>query len=83
VVREYIGAGETAALIAQHDQMERAERQAVVARWRQQKAEGERLDAQVDEFCRLADAAARALLLAAGYHLHRGQWRKRRGTQEA
>lgn len=81
IVREYIGTGDYGLVIAHQDDIERQQRQAEVARWQRQKAEDERLDADIDQFCRLADNVVHAALLAAGYHNHRGQWRKRRGTQ--
>jgi hypothetical protein len=70
-------------VIAYDDDQERQQRQAEAAHLRQQKAKDQSLDAQLDDLCRLADKAAHAVLLAAGYHNHKGQWRKRRGTKEA
>jgi hypothetical protein len=70
-------------VIAHDDAVERQKRQAEAARLRQQKVRDQSLDAQIDDLCRLTDEAAHALLLSAGYHNHKGQWRKRRGTKEA
>lgn len=82
IIREYIGTGDFAFVIAHDDDQERQRRQAEDACFRQRKARDRSLDAQIDELCRLADEAAHAVLLAAGYHNHKGQWRKRRGTKE-
>jgi hypothetical protein len=74
VVSEYIGAGElaesAAALDALEGQLRRAGREARLARLA--------LDARVDEACDLIGALTYAALLAAGYHTHKGQWRKKR-----
>jgi hypothetical protein len=83
IIREYIGIGNYALVIADQDATERQQRQVEAARLRQQKATDQRLDTQIDDLCRLTDEAAHAVLLAAGYHNHKGQWRKRRGTKEA
>jgi hypothetical protein len=81
IIREYIGTGDFALARAHADAQERQQRQAEAARLRQQKATDQSLDADIDQFCRLTDGIARAVLLAAGYHNHKGQWRKRRGTE--
>ena len=78
VVKEYVGAGPLAELLATRDARERAEHRAV--------AEGRRAErarlAGVDDAADTADAAIEALLRAslvmAGYHRHqRGEWRRR------
>ena len=79
VVREYIGTGRVAELVAQTDALERKQRQAECAALRAVRSELEALDASVKELNDLADLLARAALLAAGFHQHkRGEWRKRR-----
>src|SRR5262245_45941618 len=79
VVREYIGRGPAAELIAELDAFERAEKE---HRRFDRAAEADRwadLDRRVTAFCELADLMAEAAFLAAGYHRHkRGEWRKRR-----
>ena len=84
VLREYYGAGEDAALIAQLDELGREEREARRAALRAEQAELDALDAKVKALVDLTDLAARAALAAAGYHRHkRGEWRrKRRGKNE-
>ena len=82
VVREYIGTGPLAELIAARDAEGRVERTAEAAALR---AERDRLGpaevalAELDAF---AELLAQAALVAAGYRRHhRGAWRKRRGHQ--
>ena len=69
VVREYVGCGHDAALIARFDAVERDRR------------DGERiaaLDAPLLELDTVADLVARSARTAAGYRQHhRGEWRTR------
>jgi hypothetical protein len=79
VVREYVGAGEVAELVAQMDALEREQRRVEALAQRQEKDELKALDADLKAVNEIIDLAARAALLAAGFHLHkRGEWRKRR-----
>jgi hypothetical protein len=81
VVREYVGAGRVAELVAQMDALERERREAERAAWKAERAELEALDAPLDELTDLADLLARAALVAAGFRQHkRGEWRRRRGV---
>lgn len=78
VVKEYIGRGPAAEAAAAEDAARRKERDD-----RRQAEAGdldkfERIGALVDNLSGQADAALRAALSKAGYHEHRGQWRKRR-----
>jgi hypothetical protein len=81
IVREYIGTGGFAAVIASEDAQKRQQRKAAITCWRQRKAEAEALDTDIDDLCVLIDTMAHAALLAAGFHSHKGQWRKRRDTR--
>ncbi len=78
VVREYVGTGEVAELIAHADETRRLER---AERVEAERAELERARGLVDMVPDL-DAAVeilvRAEMIAAGYHLHKGEWRRRR-----
>jgi hypothetical protein len=65
------------------DQQDRERRRAEAAMRVAIKMQDVTLDARVEEVCRLADLLARSLLLAAGFHHHRGDWRKLRGEAEA
>jgi hypothetical protein len=79
VVREYIGTGRIAELVAQTDALERQQRVAELNARRAEQAEAEALNDLLNDLNDLADLAARAALLAAGFHLHkRGEWRRRR-----
>jgi hypothetical protein len=79
VVREYIGAGEVAALVAQMDEIDRERKALAWAAERATQKEMRALDKPLSELIDLTDSLARAALLAAGYHRHkRGEWRKKR-----
>jgi hypothetical protein len=79
VVREYVGAGEVAELVAQMDALEREQRRLEVLEKRHEKNELKPLDAELEDMNERTDLAARVALLAAGFHLHkRGEWRRRR-----
>jgi hypothetical protein len=78
VVREYVGTGRVAELVAQMDATERADREAERASRRAEKADLATLDAEIKALAEITDLAARAALLAAGYHQHKREWRKKR-----
>jgi hypothetical protein len=83
VVREYIGAGELAELVAQQDILEREKRLLSALDRRDQKAELAALDGELKALSEQTDLVASAALLAAGFHQHkRGEWRKRRGNRK-
>ena len=83
VVREYVGTGKLAELMARMDAIERERRDAERADRRAKKAELDALDAPLKEFDELAGLLARAALVAAGYRQHhRGEWRKKRVQSE-
>jgi hypothetical protein len=83
VVREYVGAGDVAALVAQMDDLEREKRKLARIEELARREEAEALDAPLDELDELTELLARAALLAAGYHCHkRGEWRKRRARRQ-
>jgi hypothetical protein len=78
VVRQYVGRGEFAELIARMDALGRERRHLDALALRHEQAELAALDADLDALAEAIDLAARAALLAAGYHRHhRGAWRKR------
>jgi hypothetical protein len=78
VVREYVGTGRVAELAAELDAIERQRREAERAAWLTKRAELDALDAGVATLIDLTDLAVAAALLAAGYHNHKGQWRRTR-----
>ena len=78
VVKEYVP-DRVAPFAARLEAEQRAERHAKKAAAARDCTE---LDALADALAPLdgaADLADRAAMLAAGYHKHKGQWRKRRG----
>ena len=78
VVKEYVpvAVAPFAAQLADEQRAERAGERDAAARAR---AELDALAATLDPLDELAALAHRAAMLAAGYHNHKGQWRKRRG----
>ena len=83
VVREYVGCGILGELAAQLDAEERQRREEQAARWRDEQAELDALEAPVAELSEALDLLVRAALLASGYHQHnRGEWRLRREPEE-
>lgn len=84
VLKEYVGAGPAAELMAD---VEEAARQAERARRETEKAERERLEAfdrEIDAVCETIELVARAALVEAGYRQHnRGEWRLRHARGEA
>ena len=80
VVSEYVGAGEHGAAAAARDTLARAERermQQMQIRERERLLVLEQAGSEAEEQVRMV---TRAWLLAAGYHTHKGQWRRRRAT---
>lgn len=83
VVKEYIGTGETARLIAAMDDAEREQREQERSERKALQAELQALDEAVEQFDKLATRLASAVLQAAGFHRHKqGEWRKRRERNE-
>ena len=84
VVREYVGTGLAAELAARLDAAERGRRGARAAAGRAERERLDAADATLAELSAVADALARSALLLAGYHRHdRGEWRRRRGREQA
>ena len=80
VRKVYVGAGDFAHLGAKLDEAERLRSKEEVAYW---KAERERLEqsaAFLQELEEAAEILVRAHLFASGYHKHKGQWRRQRGS---
>jgi hypothetical protein len=79
VVREYVGTGRVAELVARMDALERDEQETDRQCARRERERIDALDAPLAELDELADLLARAALLAAGFRQHhRGEWRKQR-----
>ncbi len=79
MVREYVGTGLVGERAAAADERARAQRQAQQGAWRSECERIELASAPLEEFCEVVETFARASLLLAGYHRHRGEWRRKRG----
>ncbi len=79
VVREYVGSGEIAELLAHADETRRRVRDLERTRGRAEVERLEALAAPARELDEAAEVLVRAHLLAAGWHRHKGEWRMRRG----
>jgi hypothetical protein len=79
IVREYVGSGPLAELMALADENDRQRRQEEARAWKREREGLEREDETAGALCELAELLNRAALVAAGYRLHnRGEWRKPR-----
>ena len=78
VVREYVGTGPVALLAARLDALARLQREHDRTAARAERARAEALDDEIKAIIDPTDLAARAALLAAGFHQHKRQWRRRR-----
>jgi hypothetical protein len=76
---QYVGKGPAARLAADADQVERLERQAATAAWQATSTAAERASRPAFELHGGCELLARAHLLAAGYHRHEAEWRRRHG----
>jgi hypothetical protein len=82
VVREYIGGGVVGELAARKDGEERERKEAEAARGQAEVKHLEELAAPVVQLYEVAEALARAHLIAAGCHRHKGEWRRRRERRD-
>ena len=78
VRKVYVGAGDFAHLAAQLDEAERLKREEETTRWRKEKERLEASAAFVKELEGAAEILTRAQLLMAGFHKHKGEWRRLR-----
>ena len=79
VVREYVGSGPLAEIVARSDRERRELEEAVKAEQRRELERLEALAAPVLEVSEAAEILAHAHLIAAGYHRHKGEYRRARG----
>ena len=78
VVSEYIGSGELAILTALLDEEQRAERQEQQEAERRRREDADYVDQGLDQIDDTLRLLTTIMLEQAGYHRHKGQWRKQR-----
>jgi hypothetical protein len=78
VIRQYLGNKPAALVIAELDRKRRFERQQSAQQLRLLKAEMAELESLLQPLHDFADGAAALARIDAGYHNHKGQWRKKR-----
>jgi hypothetical protein len=81
VLREYVGTGPLAEIVAEED---RTKQELAEAERKREKRELERLEALIAPVLELSEAAeilTHAHLIAAGYHRHKGEYRRARGKR--
>jgi hypothetical protein len=78
VRKKYVGAGDVAEAVAHADETIRQSRAERCERGRAQLEEARGLAAVGEELHEAAEILARAQMVAAGYHRHKGEWRMRR-----
>ena len=82
VVREYIGVGPIGELAAAEDAQRCAEREAQRQAWKAERERLEALDGPLGTLHMICSELVCRRLRAAGYHSHKGEWRKRREQNE-
>ncbi len=78
----YVGSGETARLIAQLDDLQTDEREGNRAIARTEREQWQEQDAELDRVCVLIKTFTTGALLAAGFHTHKRQWRRRKEVSD-
>jgi hypothetical protein len=81
LVSEYIGAGLLAELTAAQVADHREERMRARLRLAQQRREHAEMEEQIEQISELIEEHLAAELVAAGYHRHKREWRRRRQTR--
>jgi hypothetical protein len=74
----YVGGGETARLIAQLDAMKSDEREGKRILARMEREQLQEQETEVTRVCAIVETLTAAALLAAGFHTHKRQWRRKR-----
>jgi hypothetical protein len=78
VVSEYVGGGFVGIIAEGFDLEDRQEVECKRHEMRKQKRQAASIDVQVRGVEKMTRAITRACLLLAGYHIHKGEWRKAR-----
>jgi hypothetical protein len=81
VISEYIGFGPDAEKIAREDDLAKRKREKARLAWQHRQAEIRAMDDALDSIETITRSLVNANLLLAGYHTHKGQWRKKRNVQ--
>jgi hypothetical protein len=76
----YVGAGDVAQMASRLDEVERLSREEETIHWKAERERLERSATFLQELEEAAEVLVRAQLLASGFHLHKGQWRRQRGA---
>jgi hypothetical protein len=79
-VKEYVGGGLAGRLASESDRIDRERREARALEEKREREKLEALAAPVLELSEAAEILARAHLIAAGFHRHKGEWRRARTT---
>jgi hypothetical protein len=79
VVKEYVGTGEIAEIVAHAEETLRSHRQREAPRWQAELEPLTKLATPMAELCEAAEILARATLIAAGFRRRKGEWRRARG----
>jgi hypothetical protein len=74
----YFGAGESGSLMAEWIAIERLERAAEREREREEREESNAEERAISDWFDGVQAVADAAMVAAGFHKHKGQWRRRK-----
>lgn len=81
-VSEYVGTGSLAETIATLEQLDQEQQRLTCMSWQQVQIETEAFDRQINELCAQIRTVTRAVLIATGHHRHKGQWRKKRMSEQ-
>ena len=81
VRKVYVGAGEIARISHEEDMLQRTTREAERKREKEELERLKALAAPVLEISEAAEILAHAHLIAAGYHRHKGEYRRARGER--
>jgi hypothetical protein len=74
----YVGGGILGSLVARLEQSDRQERQLQRKQQRAEREESDNLERVVSEWFSDVQRIADAAMIAAGFHKHKGQWRRKR-----
>jgi hypothetical protein len=74
----YFGSGESGSLMAEWIAVERLEREAEREQLREEREESDAEERAISDWFDGVQAVADAGMIAAGFHKHKGQWRRRR-----